>query len=64
MIARPPSLLGVLGGTDEDAGHDLLARAHVGDDRLHVLGRQPIEDRAVGLASGQLAACPDRSAAT
>ena len=45
--------LGVLGGADEDPGHDLLARSHLGHHGGDVVGREPVDDGAVGFATGQ-----------
>ena len=50
--------VGVLGGDDEDPGHDLLALAagalELGHRLADVLGAQPVEDDAVGLLAGQV----------
>jgi hypothetical protein len=44
---------GVIGREHEDARDDLFLGADVRHDRFHVVGRQPVDDRAVALAPGQ-----------
>ena len=54
-MRRPTArtMLGVLGGTDEDAGGRRDVGPELRLDRGHVLGRQPVEDHAVGLTAGE-----------
>lgn len=44
-----PHVVGIRRGAHEQARHDVAARPDLGHDRRHILGSQPVEDRAVAL---------------
>src|ERR1019366_10536129 len=48
-----PGGFGVLGRDDEEARRDRLALADFAATLGHVSRREPVEDRAIGLATGQ-----------
>ena len=53
IFAWARTVSGILGWTDVDAADDFLAWPDLGHDLLHVLGREPVDDGAVGLPSGE-----------